>query len=38
MPVYEPKEYEKVIRRIQEKVKTLPAKMGECLSEEATHF
>lgn len=35
MPVYEPKEYEKVIRRIQEKVKTLPAKMGECLSEEA---
>ena len=35
MPIYEPKEYEKVIRRIQEKVKTLPAKMGECLSEEA---
>ena len=34
MPVYEPKEYEKVIRRIQEKVKTLPVKMGECLSEE----
>ncbi len=32
MPIYEPKEYEKVIRRIQEKVKTLPVKMGECLS------
>ena len=35
MPVYEPKEYEKVIRQIQEKVKSLPVKMGECLSEEA---
>lgn len=34
MPVYEPKEYEKVIRRIQEKVKTRSVKMGECLSEE----
>ena len=34
MPVYESKDYEKVIKRIQEKVNTLSVKMGKCLSEE----
>ncbi len=35
MPVYKPEEYEKVLKRIQEKIETLRIKMGECLSEEA---
>ncbi len=34
MPVYESKDYEKVIKRIQKKGNTLSVKMGECLSEE----
>lgn len=34
MPVYEPKDYDMVIKRIQEKIYTLHIKMGECLSEE----
>lgn len=35
MPVYDPKDYEKVIKRIQGKIDALNIKMGECLSEEA---
>ena len=35
MPVYEPKDYEKVIKRIQQKIIANNIKMGECLSEEA---
>ena len=35
MPIYEPKDYEKVIMRIQDKVSALNIVMGECLSEEA---
>ncbi len=35
MPVYEPKDYEKVIKRIQGKIKALHIEMGACLSEEA---
>lgn len=35
MPVYESKDYETVIKRIQEKTDALHLKMGECLSEEA---
>ena len=34
MPVYEPKDYEKVIERIQGKIDALQIEMGECLSEE----
>lgn len=34
MPVYEPKDYEKVIKRIQEKVTARNIKMGECVLEE----
>lgn len=34
MPVYESKDYEKVIRRIREKINMLQIEMGECLSEE----
>jgi len=35
MPVYEPKDYKKVIERIQKKIASLSIKMGECLSEES---
>lgn len=35
MPVYESKDYEKVIKRIQQKIAEKNIKMGECLSEEA---
>lgn len=35
MPVYEAKNYEKVLKRIQEKIEVLSIKMDECLSEEA---
>lgn len=35
MPVYESKDYDMVIKRIQEKINLLHIKMGECLSEEA---
>ncbi len=35
MPIYETKDYEKVINRIREKVDALHIKMGECLSEDA---
>ena len=39
MPVYEPKDYEKVIERIQGKIDVLQIEMGECLSEgEITAF
>ena len=34
MPVYEPKDYEKVIERIQGKIAALHIKMGKCLMEE----
>lgn len=34
MSVYEPKDYEKIIKRIQQKVIENNIKMGECLSEE----
>ena len=33
MPIYEPKDYEEVISRIQKKVIEKNIKMGECLSE-----
>ena len=35
MAIYDPKDYEKVINRIQEKVNALHINMGACLSEEA---
>ena len=35
MPVYETKDYENVIKRIQEKIGALHIQMGDCLSEEA---
>lgn len=35
MPVYQSKDYDKVIQRIQEKIDALQIRMGECLSEEA---
>lgn len=35
MAVYQPEDYEKVIRRIQEKIEACSIEMGECLSEEA---
>ena len=35
MPIYKPKDYENVIKRIQQKVIENNIKMGECLSEEA---
>lgn len=34
MPVYEPKDYQKVIERIQGKIDALQIQMGKCLSEE----
>lgn len=34
MPIYEAKDYEKVIKRIRGKVNTRGIKMGECLSED----
>lgn len=34
MPIYEPQDYEKVVKRIREKVSALNIKMGECLTEE----
>ena len=34
MPIYEPEDYEKVIKRIQEKVAARNIKMGECILEE----
>lgn len=34
MPIYEPKDYDMVIKRIQEKIDILHIKMGKCLSEE----
>lgn len=34
MPIYESKDYETVIKRIQEKVDAFHIKMGKCLSEE----
>ena len=34
MPIYKPEDYEKVVTRIQEKVKAMQIEMGECLSEE----
>jgi len=33
MAIYDPKDYEKVINRIQEKVNALHINMGACLSE-----
>ena len=35
MPIYKPKDYENLIKRIQQKVIENNIKMGECLSEEA---
>lgn len=35
MPIYEPREYEKVISRIQKKIVAKNITLGECLSEEA---
>ena len=35
MPIYGPKDYEKVIKRIQKKVAASNIEMGKCLSEEA---
>lgn len=34
MPIYDIKDYEKVIARIQKKVAARNIKLGECLSEE----
>ena len=34
MPVYEPKDYKKVIARIQRKISELNIEMSECLTEE----
>lgn len=32
MPIYDPKEYEKVIARIQKKIAEKKVKMGACIS------
>ncbi len=34
MPIYETKDYEQVIARIQEKIVTRNIELGECLSED----